>query len=252
MTGSLTGAYFSAAGTTKNLMEKIMPYFEQAFSLIDLTEADNREKDIQLCADDCLVVAAPVYAGQLPAVENLFGNLKGSNTPCILMATYGNRHYDDTLAQMQCRLEQQGFICIGAAAPITPHIFAPGLCDDRPTEADMAVLKTFIQAMCKKIEAHAIRAVKLPGNPNPAPKKAVSIPKEVDPETCTQCNACVKACPVGALEMDTLKCDAQKCISCMHCVTVCPVSAIHFNAEPIAQKLKTNCAVPRKVEVFTE
>ena len=46
-------------------------------------------------------------------------------------------------AQMKKRLEEQGFICIGAIAPVIPHIYSPVLGKDRPDEQDRQVLKRF-------------------------------------------------------------------------------------------------------------
>ena len=67
--------------------------------LLELTGPNKKEK--QLAPEDLLVLALPVYAGQHPAVPGLLDGLKGENTPCVILATYGNRHYDDTLAQMK-------------------------------------------------------------------------------------------------------------------------------------------------------
>ena len=49
----------------------------------------------------------------------------------------------------------------------------------------------------------------------------------IDKETCTGCEACVSACPFGALSMQegTAVVD-EKCTFCGACVDVCPVSAI--------------------------
>ena len=45
---------------------------------------------------------------------------------------------------------------------------------------------------------------------------------------CTKCEACVKACPTGALriENDIIKFDKSLCTNCTKCVNVCPNSTI--------------------------
>lgn len=42
--------------------------------------------------------------------------MKGNNTPAIIAAVYGNRHYDDALLQMKDILTEQGFYVIAAGA----------------------------------------------------------------------------------------------------------------------------------------
>jgi len=46
-------------------------------------------------------------------------------------------------------------------------------------------------------------------------------------DPCTRCNACVKACPVQAIDSqnDQYIRDRNKCINCSVCTTVCPVGA---------------------------
>ncbi len=46
---------------------------------------------------------------------------------------------------------------------------------------------------------------------------------KVDPEKCTHCNACVKAC-----QMDVKKVCDRECIQCGKCRHVCPEGAIHY------------------------
>ena len=90
------------------------------------------------------------------------------------MAAYGNRHYDDTLAQMKKRLEEQGFICIGAIAPVIPHIYSPVLGKDRPDEQDRQILKRFAVEIKKRLEkgrTEGFVSVWVPGNPEPEPKQ---------------------------------------------------------------------------------
>ncbi len=49
----------------------------------------------------------------------------------------------------------------------------------------------------------------------------------IDKETCTGCEACVSACPFGALSMkEGIAAVDEKCTFCGACVDVCPVSAI--------------------------
>lgn len=124
------GAYFSPTGGTKRALEAVCGLLGGESESFPLTGPDKKEKTFG--PEELLVLALPVYAGQIPAVPGLLDGLKGDNTPCVLLATYGNRHYDNALAQMKRLMEARGFRCVGAAAVVTPHIFAPTLGVGRP------------------------------------------------------------------------------------------------------------------------
>jgi NAD-dependent dihydropyrimidine dehydrogenase PreA subunit len=53
----------------------------------------------------------------------------------------------------------------------------------------------------------------------------------IDKDTCTQCGACIKACPLeaakGRVEAKILPTD---CFSCARCLNVCPVDAIQYTS----------------------
>ena len=100
------GAYFSPTGGTKRALEAVCGLLGGESEYLPLTGPDKKEKTFG--PEELLVLALPVYAGQIPAVPGLLDGLKGDNTPCILLATYGNRHYDNALAQMKRLMEARG------------------------------------------------------------------------------------------------------------------------------------------------
>ena len=44
---------------------------------------------------------------------------------------------------------------------------------------------------------------------------------DVDKHLCNHCNACVKFCPVGAIDESTLEINEHKCLRCFSCVKRC-------------------------------
>ena len=244
----MTGAYFSPTGGTKRALEALCGLLGEETDYVELTGPQRQSR--QLGREDLLVLALPVYAGQIPAVPGLLDGLRGEDTPCVLVAAYGNRHYDDALAQMKRLMGERGFRCAGAAAVITPHIFAPTLGVGRPDGADREVLASFARAVREKLAGADWAEAQVPGNPDPAPRPAVPVQKDRDWDICLGCGFCAQVCPTGAMDRQSLLWDDEKCISCMSCVARCPVGALGYNSSALAARLTEKFSQPRPVETF--
>lgn len=196
-----------------------------------------------LSADEIAIFAAPVYAGRIPAVaRERFAAISGNNTPCILIASYGNRHYDDALLEMADLARENGFIVKGAAAVIGRHTYGE-IQVDRPNEADLAEIAEFArQAIAKPANAPE------PAIPGNRPYKDGGKGGKFRPltsDTCVHCGLCVKQCPTHAIS-DNCASVSENCISCFRCIRNCPVHAKHMNtpeyndfAAMFSEKLKT-------------
>lgn len=217
---------------------------------LDLTTPAARASKYFFGNNDLVIIGAPVYGGQLPPVENLFRNLRGNQTPCILLAGYGNRHYDDMLAQMKNIMMQQGFICIGAITCIIPHTFSEKLGSGRPNVSDLNRIAAFANALKSKFENDTFAMIDVPGNPMPEKKERKFMPKSVNKELCTNCGLCAASCPTGAIDKSTGEIDHDKCINCMRCTYVCPAKARSYEAGPITAYLEENFSEPREIEFF--
>ena len=246
-----TAVYFSPTGGSRRAAELLLSLVpaEEKRS-VDCTLPGQREKIYEFATDELVIVANPVYAGQLPPVTGLWENLRGHHTPCIILGCYGNRAYEDTLAQMQKRLQRQGFIVVGAAAPVIPHIFAPALGANRPDRRDAQELALLAAAVARKLPAKDYAAVSVPGNTEPEPKKPIPVPMSIAKERCTGCGACAHLCPTGAIAAGTWERNQEYCISCMRCVRRCPAQARSFEGDKIRAWLEGNFSEPQKLVWF--
>ena len=109
----LTAFIFSPTGTTaavaKPLAEALLP----GAHIVDLTCADAEEE--RFGPDELVLFAAPVYGGRIPApAAKRFARMKGTDTPALLVAVYGNRDYDDALLELCDLAEENGFRPAGA------------------------------------------------------------------------------------------------------------------------------------------
>lgn len=248
---TLTVAYFSPTEGTKGVAEILAGMLSQNPQYLDLTRRKLRKQKHHFTEKDLLLAAAPVYGGQLPRLhEELYRNLHGENTPCILMAAYGNRHYDNTLAQMQKILEDRGFYCIGAIAPVIPHIYSGKLGNGRPDETDIREFRKFAVTVKKRLEEDFREHIELPGEAEPEPKQMKPVAKLWDAEKCNGCQACVQKCPAAAIDKETYAVDENLCINCMRCAKVCPADARSYDCGEVQKYLESNFMERREIERF--
>ena len=224
-------AFFSATRTTKTVVTAIAQGLTTEVETYDLTSKPLRD-DIHIPSDELLLVGMPVYAGRIPALTvSSLRRFKGSHTPVILVAVYGNREYDDVFVEMQDIFEANGFFVLAAGAFIAQHSIFPRTAQGRPDASDLVLIHDFASRCKTRFEqgyTPLTQSVSLPGN-RPY-KKPGNIPLKVTTGSqCTACRACVQVCPVGAIPADNPHItDYDKCIHCGRCMTVCAAHARHY------------------------
>lgn len=243
-------AYFSPTGGTRKAAQMLAELFGLPTEMIDMTLTEARKQTVNFESGDLVLVACPVFGGTMPNVEGLFANLHGKMTPCILMAAYGNRHYDDALAQMSEQMRSQGLLVLGAIAPVIPHGFSETLGAGRPNSEDEQVFAEFVLRMQEKLNGEPINPPEIPGDGTLCSKKIPSMPKTWDADACVHCGVCAEKCPVGAIDAESLAINHDICINCTCCSVVCPMNARTQNYAAATAKLEANFAQPRQVEYF--
>ncbi len=244
---------FSPTGGTKKVADLLMAGLSPECSLIDLCNPSMN--DVSLTAEDVAVISIPSYGGRVPCtVTERMTKIRGNGARAVLVCVYGNRAYDNTLAEMKDQAEKAGFCPIAAVAAIAEHSMVRQLAAGRPDGEDVAALETMAARIKAKLASGEKALVLVPGE-IPA-EKIGNFGGRMAPgavEGCCHCNICVEECPVRAIDGETLVADQGTCIGCMRCISVCPREARKRNVVvevlggvPVAEL----CAVRKENELF--
>lgn len=253
--------YFSPCGGTSAVMKKLAANFTCIEH--NLTLPDSRKTKINFSETDFVFFGFPVYGGRVPKIaEQIFSVLEGKNTPCALVAVYGNREYEGALLDLNELAQKAGFNTVAAAAAIAQHSIASQFGTDRPDHSDEKRLAGFGLQIIEQAK-NGRRLAKVPGMypvQKPAPEESSSgkpAPLSVfaNTDACVQCGKCAEVCPSGAIQKDSLcGTDNTVCIRCGACVKYCPQHARVFGPqntmEMINSMLTKNASARKEAELF--
>ena len=221
---------FSPTGTSGKVADILVRHIGSDYTVHDITvKAQSR---IVIDDDaDIAVFAVPVYAGRIPALAaGRLQAVSGSGQKAVAIVVYGNRDYDDALAELCDIVAGRGFRLVAAGAFIARHCIFPKVATGRPDASDeerIAEFASLIRQNCDSGRMLDIASVK----GNRPYKEAKSVPQhpEVDKAKCNGCGACAAQCPAGAIDAASpQKTDASRCITCCRCIYICPHQARHF------------------------
>lgn len=242
----LHGLCYGATGVTEKTVRGLMEALEEDLGLAQgvfhgFRKPAERAADHVFGPGELVVVGSPTYAGKLPnkILPDFQSRLRGNGALAVALVTFGNRAYDNALAELCAVLDADGFQVIGAGAFAGRHAFTGALGEGRPDWEDRRELRAFGRALADKLSRGDRSRPAVPGDPEAPyyvpkgldgqPAKFLKAKPQTDLGKCSRCGACVRLCPMGAIDPEDPALVTGTCIKCQACVRKCTRGAKYFD-----------------------
>ena len=239
---------FSPTGNTERIARRIGEIVSQELDAplteIDFTTPAARAKEYHFTDTDLLIAAFPTYAGKLPnkILPDLKARLHGDHTLSVSIVTFGNRAFDNSLAELAAVLTGNGFRVSAAAAFVSRHAFTDAVGTGRPDTDDWREIEAFAKAAAEKIQrgisgdpaplslpGDAAAPYYIPKGTDGQPVNFLKAKPKTDPSRCCNCGVCARRCPMGAIDPQNVFDVPGICIKCQSCVRRCTRKAKFFD-----------------------
>jgi len=267
--------YFSPTGTTLQVAGRLARELGHRLGAeveyCPYTLPSERQSLPVLAKEDVVLWATPVYAGRIPnktldfVRAALLRDGERANNYSVALVTFGNRAYDNALAELVGLMQEGGMQPVGGAAVVTRHAFSDTLGAGRPHAGELEALDSFAAQVADAIKGGRHAMLQVPGEAHPekyyTPLKTNSAPAgflkarpSCDEALCSHCGRCVERCPMGSIRMkEGIPQFEGVCIKCQACRRGCPEGAISF-ADPDYQShvamIERTFADPKRSEFF--
>ena len=124
---------FSPTGGTHRAAGLFAQSFSKECIPVDLTDRTLTFSGIPFSKQDICLAAVPAYGGRVPCpAAARLAQMHGGGARAILMAVYGSRAYEDTLAELYDILTAAGFRCTAGVAAVARHSIFPQFAAGQP------------------------------------------------------------------------------------------------------------------------
>ena len=268
----LHGLCYSATGVTEKVVRALAAGLEEELGLSQAVfhgfrKPAERAVDYVFGPGDLVVVGSPTYAGRMPnkIAPDFQARLRGNGALAVAAVTFGNRAYDNALAELCALLEANGFHTLAAGAFPGRHAFTDALGEGRPDWDDQRAIRAFAKRIAEKVRnLEALPPpVAVPGDPAAAyyipkvldgePAKFLKAKPKTDLGKCCNCGVCARTCPMGAIDPANVAEVPGTCIKCQSCVRKCTHRAKYFDDPAFLSHvamLEKNFQEPKEIETF--
>lgn len=238
---------WSATGNTKKITnyigKKLSQKLEIPYRSIDFTPLENRQQVMEFEKDELVIVGSPTYAGKLPnkILPDFQSKLLGEGTLAVAIITFGNRNFDNAVAELCDVLNKNKFCTIAAAAFSCRHAFSDKIAAGHPTEDDLKMAEEFSKEIVKilacqpdsrkslQVDGESDAPYYIPKGIDGKPTKFLKAKPVTDKNLCDKCGVCAKVCPMQSIDYEDVSVVSGICIKCQACIRKCPKKAKYFD-----------------------